>query len=144
MDDVLIVGSRSEILASMDRIREFCLGENLILRAEKTKIHPIRDGVKFCGYEIREGRLLAGRRIRLGFQRFMDVLADVSEAEKIQPVLNRSDWDRLRSIHASRSGCFRVTDPGLAYAKTRGTAEFIRGGNANNGTNDGVFTLNLN
>lgn len=144
MDDVIILGSKEEIFASVEPLREFCLAEKLILRKEKIKIHPIRDGVKFCGYDIIDGKLFAGKRIRLGFQHFMDRLDALSEKEKLSPTLTKSDRNRLRSVYASRKGCFALTSGGSSYIESRGSAEFIRGGNANNGTNDGVFTLNLN
>lgn len=144
MDDIVLVGEKSEILASVPKIRDFCLREKLILRPDKTKVHPVRDGVKFVGYDIRDSRIFVGKRIRSGYQKFMDRMETSGILDGQSSLFSENDILRLRSMQASRVGHFALSPSGSAYLAMRGSIEFIRGGNANNGTNAGIFTLNLN
>jgi len=110
MDDTILCGEKAKVLECMPMIRDFCLRDCLILPDIRVKIHPISDGVKFCGYQIRDGHIFAGKRICHGIHQFLDRVERIIEQESLTPVLTDSDQKKIRSRFASRAGGFIVTD----------------------------------
>lgn len=59
-------------------------------------------------------------------------------------IFDEKDIKKINNSLQSRLGVFTHSSFWLNYLKKRENTDFLRGGNANNEANAGVFTLNLN
>jgi hypothetical protein len=141
MDDVIILGTKDKLNFARNKILDFIKWEKLILNPKKISFNVADDGLKFVGYKIKDNIIFVWKKIKKSFLRFSDLLDSIKNKNYR---LTNYDIKRIDSMYSSRIWCFKITDFWKNFILKRGNTDFLRGGNANNGLNTGVFTLNLN
>jgi RNA-directed DNA polymerase len=141
MDDVLILWDKEKLNYVKKEIFKFVVKEKLILNPKKTSFNLVSDWISFVWYKLKDNKIFAWKRIKKSFLKFSDSLI---ELEKKNLKLTSEDISRLSSMYYSRTWCFKITNFWENFIKKRENIDFLRGGNANNTSNTGVFALNLN
>ena len=141
MDDLLILWDKYKLKELKQEIFKFVLWEKLILNPKKTSFNLVKDWVKFIWYKIFKNKIFVWKRIKKSFLKFTDELIYL---EKKKLNLTKNDIPRIESMYYSRTWCFKITDFWENFIKKRKNIDFLRGANDNNGSNSGIFTMNLN
>ena len=95
-----MLGPKEKLLKYRSDIEDFVKKEKLILHPRKVSFHPISSGIKFTGYQIKHGRIYAGKRIKLSFQKFVDTIEKVDLSD---PLLTKQNKDAIMSKYFSRT-----------------------------------------
>jgi hypothetical protein len=141
MDDVVILWTKNELNFTKNKIMEFIGKEKLILNPQKISFNLVRDWIKFVWYKIKDSKIFVWKKIKKSFLVFTDFLNDMKYRNYN---LTLCDVKRIDSMYFSRTWCFKITDFWENFVRCRENTDFLRGGNANNAANAGIFTLNLN
>lgn len=141
MDDLVLIWKKDDLIRAKEKIIDFVKQEKLILNPKKINFNLVEDWIKFVWYKIKDNKIFVGKKIKKAFLKFWDYLEEI-EKEKLY--LNKDDIKRIDSVYFSRTGCFKIATYWNNYLKKRGNTDFLRGGNANNASNTGIFTMNLN
>jgi len=146
VDDFIILGKNYfELKDNLEKIREF-LSSNLLLRLEnrKIQINKIEFGVDFVGY------VCFNNLIRVRTKNYRRFIFKIKEKE-YNYHLGNIPFDKIIASFVSYSGHLSHTNSKRIKEKINRrliviaeTEAVLRGGNWNNGANDGPFSANLN
>jgi hypothetical protein len=141
MDDVVLLWIKEQLIDAKLKISSFVKEEKLILNPHKISFNLVEDWLIFVWYKIYSGNIYAWKRIKKSFLKMTDTI-DCMLNKNIY--ITNEDKKRIDSVYYSRVWCFKITTFWKKYIEKRGNTDFIRGANANNGANTGLFTVNLN
>ena len=139
MDDIVILWDLKTLNCVKSEIYDFVKKEKLILNPKKISLNLVSDGIKFVWYKIKWWKVYVWKHAKNKTNKFLDV----SESLKLW-FLQENDFKKINSSLKRRLWVFTHSSFWLNYFKKRGDTDVLRGGNANNGANTGIFTLNLN
>jgi len=139
MDDILIIWDLKTLNYVKLEIYNFVKKEKLILNPKKVSLNLVSDGIKFVWYKIKWGKVYVWKSTKNKLNKFLDTLGNLD-----LEFLQENDFKKINSSLKRRLWVFTHSSFGLNYFKKMESTDFLRGGNANNGANTGLFTLNLN
>jgi hypothetical protein len=139
MDDILILWNKKSLSEAKDVLFKLAWKNKLILNPKKVSFNIVWDWINFVWYKIWNNKIYVWKSTKNKTNKFLDVLnwLDINKFDE-------NDLKKINSSLQSRFWVFSHSSFWVNYFKNRGNIDFIRGANANNGSNAGVFTMNLN
>lgn len=121
MDDVIMIWEKSRLMDCKPSVQDFLLKQKLILHPKKISFHPLSAWVRFIWYMIKDDLILAWKRIKVSFQRFMDKFEEIN-FDEIE--IDKRTQNRILSKYFSRTWCFKITNFWTNYIGKRGIIDF--------------------
>lgn len=104
MDDIVLLGTKTELNFAKIKIFDFVKKEKLILNPKKISFNLVDDWLKFVWYRIKNFKIYVWKRMRLSLLKFKDSLNDFY---KTDIKINKNDKLRIRSKLYSRFWSFK-------------------------------------